>query len=111
MVTSGDSEALCSPSDSDGNERNDEFKRVGETHAHDVSSLDTIIFSEDISEVESRRAQITVADFVAPRDNDSRIGSQPFRLRDECQERCHLSVRLIRVEGLKAGKAGGWESA
>ena len=36
---------------------------------------DTIMFSEDISEVESGRAQIAVADFVASWDSDGRIGS------------------------------------
>jgi hypothetical protein len=98
VVTSGYSESICSPSGSGGQERNDEFERVDETHAHDISSLDTIIFSENIPEVQSGRAQIAVADFEAPWDHDSRIRSQRFRLRNECQERCHRSVRLGRVE-------------
>jgi len=91
-------ERIYSPGGSSGQERNDEFKRVDETQTHDVSSLDTIMLSKNISELQRRRVQIAIAGFMASWDNYGRIGSQRFRLWNKCQERCHPSVRLTRVE-------------
>lgn len=98
VVPSGHRETICSPGGSGGQERNDEFKRVDETQTHDVSSLDTILFSQNISEMQRRRAQIAVADLVASWDNYGGIGSQPLRLWNECQERFHPPVLQTRVE-------------
>ena len=110
MVTRGHNETIYPPGGSGGQERNDEFKRVDETQAHDISSLDTVMTSENISQVQRGRVQIAVADFVASWDNYGGVGSQPSRLRDECQERCHRFVRLTRVESRKGEETKGWES-